>query len=403
MDELAQKIVEVLKFNEQNLNIMKNLLILISLFLSQNLVGQEKEFTVSGKITGLASESMTIVYKNKVGKTIRDSIRVSNESFSYTAKIGEMTMMTIWPNVERVVKRTSGGYFPAKSSLMQFVAFPGAKVHFSGKITDFVDAYPGGDKVNKDLARLNKSINPLMNKSVNLQIQIANKVIMDSLKINKARRSMGKLNNKVVNIKKKFILENSNSAIAAWLLADMMLRKQVSNETATTLFANLNSNDLKSDQFYLEVAERVEGIRSTAVGKTVPEIISTNTYDGKRFDLTSLRGKYVVLDFWGTWCGPCISGMPRLQDYLTKYNDKMEIVGVAQESDDGSRWRKFLDTNKPYQWHQVLSRKDEDYILKFNVAGFPTKIIIDPNGKIVERFVGETDAIYDKLDEIFKK
>lgn len=381
---------------------MKNFLILICLFLSQNLMAQEKEFTVSGKITGLDSESMNISYKDEAGKTVRKTISVVNETFSYTGKVADITMMTIAPGVQRTVKRTRGGYFPVKSSLMQFVAYPGANVHFSGKITDFVDAYPTGNKVNKDLSRLNKSINPLMNRSVNLQLQIANKVITDSLKINEASRIMKELNNDVVDIKKRYVRENSSSAVAAWLLADMMLRKQVSNETATMLFASMNSKELKSVPFYLEAAERVEGIRSTAIGKTVPEINSLNTYDGNRFELSSLRGKYVIIDFWGTWCGPCISGMPRLQEYLTKYSENMEIVGVASESDEGQRWRKFLDNNKSYQWHQVLSRNDENYITKFNVAGFPTKIIVDPDGKIVERFVGEGDSIYEKLDEIFK-
>jgi len=79
----------------------------------------------------------------------------------------------------------------------------------------------------------------------------------------------------------------------------------------------------------------------------------------------------------------------------------MEIVGVASESDNGERWKKFLTDKPEYQWPQVLSRKnEEDFILKFNVAGFPTKIIVDPNGLIVGRYVGEDDDIYKKLDEI---
>ncbi len=382
---------------------MKNFLILIFLFLSPNLIAQEKEFTVSGTIKGLDTDSIVLIYKDEIGKTIRTSVQVINGTFSYRSKVGEMTMITINPGVNRVIKKTQGGYFPAKSSLMQFIAFPGAKVHFSGKITDFVDAYPGGNRVNRELAKLNKSINPLMNRSVNLQLKIANKIITDTVKVNEAYLMMKKLNNEVVNVKKNFVRKNSRSAAAAWILADMMLRKQVPNETAAKLFGKLNSNELKSVPFYSEVAERVEGIYYTAVGKTVPGIISLNTYNGNKFDLSSLRGKYVILDFWGTWCMPCISGMPRLQEYLAKYKGKMEIVGVAQESDEGQRWRTFLDNNKPYQWHHVLSRNDENYITKFNVAGFPTKIIVDPDGKIVERFVGEDDSIYDKLDEIFKK
>ena len=96
-----------------------------------------------------------------------------------------------------------------------------------------------------------------------------------------------------------------------------------------------------------------------------------------------------------------VSGKERkVKEYLDKYKSKMEIVGVAQESDNGDNWRKFLAGKPEFQWHHVLSRNNEDYILKFNVAGFPTKIIVDPEGKIVGRYVGEDDAIYKKLDEL---
>jgi thiol-disulfide isomerase/thioredoxin len=182
----------------------------------------------------------------------------------------------------------------------------------------------------------------------------------------------------------------------------MMIRSQLSNGLATELFKKMSREKLVDVSFYADVAKRVDGFSLTAVGKTVPDINSMNTYTGKKFDLSSLRGKYVVLDFWGTWCGPCISGMPKMKEYLDKYKAKLEIVGVASESDKGERWKKFLDEKPQYQWHHVLSTKTEDYILKFSVAGFPTKIIVDPAGKIVGRFVGEDDEIYKKLDELFK-
>ena len=193
----------------------------------------------------------------------------------------------------------------------------------------------------------------------------------------------------MITIKEKFIQDNPSSATSAWLLADMMLRSQVSNEKATALFSKINKEKLVGTSFYIEAAKRVDGISATAVGKQVPAIISGNTYDGKNFDLASLKGKYVVIDFWGTWCGPCSAGMPKMKEYLDKYKSKMEILGVASESDDGTRWKKFITDKPEYNWHHVLSRKDEDYILKFSVAGFPTKIIVDPEGKIVGRFVGE--------------
>ncbi len=381
--------------------IIKIIVVIVLLFVSQFSFAQQNSFTVSGKIKGLDSKYMHIVFKDETG-TRRDSIAVINESFSYTTSIKEMTMISISPGVEAVMKRTGRGYFPAKSSLLQFVATPGADIKFSGKITDFVDAYPKGDEANKSLAKLNKSVFPLMNKSVNLSLKIANKVVTDSIAIKEMEKTGKVLDEKVITIKEKFIQDNPSSATSAWLLADMMLRSQVSNEKATALFSKINKEKLVGTSFYIEAAKRVDGISATAVGKQVPAIISGNTYDGKNFDLASLKGKYVVIDFWGTWCGPCIAGMPKMKEYLDKYKSKMEILGVASESDDGTRWKKFITDKPEYNWHHVLSRKDEDYILKFSVAGFPTKIIVDPEGKIVGRFVGEDDEIYKKLDEILK-
>ena len=381
--------------------IIKIIVVIVLLFVSQFSFAQQNSFTVSGKIKGLDSKYMHIVFKDETG-TRRDSIAVINESFSYTTSIKEMTMISISPGVEAVMKRTGRGYFPAKSSLLQFVATPGADIKFSGKITDFVDAYPKGDEANKSLAKLNKSVFPLMNKSVNLSLKIANKVVTDSIAIKEMEKTGKVLDEKVITIKEKFIQDTPSSATSAWLLADMMLRSQVSNVKATALFSKINKEKLVGTSFYIEAAKRVDGISATAVGKQVPAIISGNTYDGKNFDLASLKGKYVVIDFWGTWCGPCIAGMPKMKEYLDKYKSKMEILGVASESDDGTRWKKFITDKPEYNWHHVLSRKDEDYILKFSVAGFPTKIIVDPEGKIVGRFVGEDDEIYKKLDEILK-
>jgi len=75
-------------------------------------------------------------------------------------------------------------------------------------------------------------------------------------------------------------------------------------------------------------------------------------------------------------------------------------VGVAQESDGGGRWRKFLKDKPEYGWHHVLNTKSDDIILKYNVAGYPTKIILSPEGKILYRFVGEDDSFYTDLEKL---
>lgn len=363
-------------------------------------------FTISGKINGLKSKAMNFSVKDESAPRGRrmDSIIVKPDgSFSYKGNINEVTYINIWPGDDRVMKQVKGGgYYPVKSSQLQLIASPGANIKVNGKATDFIDAYPSGNAANNDMARLNKQIYPLMNESVNMQLKIANKEVTDSVEIKKMNVKMEQLDEKVNKIKEDFIRKNPSSIAAIWLLGDMMMRTQLDNATATDLFKKMKKEKLVANPFYVEAAKRVDGMSATAVGKTVPDIQSKNTYDKKPFDLATLRGKYVIVDFWGTWCGPCVSGMPKMKEYLDKYNGKLDIVGVAQESDDGTSWRNFLDKNKNYQWHHVLSRNNEDYIVKFSVAGFPTKIIVDPQGKILARYVGEDEEFYTKLDELIK-
>ncbi len=384
---------------------MKKIIPLLLCVITLQLPAQKNQFTLTGKINGLDSKKVfLIIYDEAYPNGIRrDSIIVNNGSFTLTAPIEKLQYASISPGIDRIVKKSgSGGYYPAKSSIIQLFLFPGAQVVVSGKITDFADAYPSGDKANNDFTRLNKAIYPLLNKSVNISVKFSKKEIKDTVLIKKMKDTADMLDKKVLAIKEKFLRENTASSAAAWLLSDMMIRSQVSNEAATAFFNNMNKEKLADVPFYADVAKRIEGISATAIGKTVPEINTLNTYDGKRFDLTSLRGKYVVIDFWGTWCGPCIAGMPKMKVYLDQYKDKLEIVGIAQESDNGSRWKKFIFDKPQYAWHQILNTKENDFVLQFNVAGFPTKFIIDPNGKILGRFVGEDDQIYDKIDELLK-
>lgn len=381
---------------------MKKKLIISLLLFSPSVFAQEGKFTVSGKIDDLGSKTIRIYTNDKNGGRVVDSVKVTDGYFNYNGKVEGMESISFYPPNESVMKKVNRGFYPAKSSTFQFIAFPGANIKFSGKITDFVDAYPSGDPVNNDLGSLNKAVYPLMNESVNLAVKIGKNLITDSLAIKKAKEKIEKLDNEVVNIKTAFIKSHPSSAAAAWLLGDMMVRSQVKNEEAIGLYQKMDQQKLKTNPFYIEVVKRVEGLKTTTIGKPAPTINSMHTYNKKRFDLAALKGKYVVIDFWGTWCGPCVSGMPKMKEYLDKYKGKMEIVGVANESDNGNKWREFLDKNKDYHWHQVLNRNDEDYILKYSVAGFPTKIIVDPQGNIVGRYVGEDDSIYKRLDEIFK-
>ena len=357
-------------------------------------------YTVSGTIKGLDTEFMTYSYEDETGKIIWDSIFVENEHFSHTQKITEPTFFFLWPNVERTIKRAqSGGYYPVKSSQFAFLASPGDNIEFKGEVTDFINAYPSGTKANNDLASINSKVFPLMNTAANYMLE------MELLDENNLRRmtiqdSIDILDKQVVDLKKEFITSHPNSEAAAWYLADMMLRSHIEDDEAIAAFKAFDEQ-LKDYKYYKEVATRVKGIETTLIGKAIENFTTNATFSGDTFEFDSLKGKYVLIDFWGTWCGPCVKEMPKVKAYREKYKEKLIILGVNQ-GDTKERIDKFITPNG-YTWTHLMDGKgDANFVFKFNVAGFPTKFIVDPEGKIIHRFVGGGEEAFTVLDELLK-
>lgn len=386
----------------------KNFIKLIAAFFAVALFQSCKEevkvpadsFMVSGTIEGLDTEYMSRSYRDAEGNRASDSIFVKNGSFTYTAKIDEPEHIIFWPNVERTIKRSGRGYYPAKSSQFAFLASPGDHIVFNGEVTDFINAYPSGTKGNHDLAAINSKVFPLMNKSVNLLLE-KNKLKEDDPQFKVIEDSINSLDEQVIALKKEFVLANPNSEAAVWYLSDMMIRSQVTNDEAITAFNNLD-NTLSNYPFYKAVAKRVAGIEATLLGKTVENFTTNNTFTGDTFAFNSLKGKYVLIDFWGTWCGPCIVEMPKVKEYQEKYKDKLIVLGVNQ-GDTKEQVEKFITPNN-YNWtHLMNGNGDDDFVLKFNVAGFPTKFIIDPEGKILHRFVGDSEESFAVLDGLLEE
>lgn len=356
-------------------------------------------FTVSGTIKGLDTKYMSRSVSDSSGKRTTDSIFVENGTFTYTAKINKAEHIIFWPNVERTIKRSGKGYYPVKSSQFAFLAKPGDNIVFKGEVTDFIDAYPSGTKANDDLAKINSKVFPLMNASVNYLLK-KNKLEEGDARIQIITDSITQLDNEVVQLKTEFVKNNPTSEAAVWYLSDMLARRQLTNEDAVATFKAIDKN-LSENSYYKQIATRVKGIESTLIGKTVPDFTSNKTIDGTDFTFSSLRGKYVLIDFWGVWCGPCVSEMPTVKEYANKYADKLTILGI-NSGDTKEKMVGFLKKNG-YDWQQIMSGKDTDnLVLRFNVAGFPTKFIIDPEGKILYRFLGDSAESFAKLDELLK-
>ena len=122
--------------------------------------------------------------------------------------------------------------------------------------------------------------------------------------------------------------------------------------------------------------------------------------NGKPLTLSSLRGKWLILDFWGSWCGWCIKGMPKMKEYYAKYQDKLEILGVDC-NDTVEKWKNAVAKHE-IPWLHVYwdKEKGDNPVELYGVQGFPTKVVIDPEGKVAKIIVGEAPGFYDYLDEV---
>ena len=149
-----------------------------------------------------------------------------------------------------------------------------------------------------------------------------------------------------------------------------------------------------------EEAQEKEAQKKQAEGIEAP-VFTLNDLEGKPLALTSLRGKYVILDFWGSWCIWCIRGFPQMKEYYAKYKGKFEILGVDC-NDTEAKWRDAVKKHE-LPWLHVYCPKESTLLADYGVTGFPTKIIIGPDGKIVKSIVGEDPSFYTLLDELFSK
>ncbi len=123
--------------------------------------------------------------------------------------------------------------------------------------------------------------------------------------------------------------------------------------------------------------------------------------NGKNISLSSLRGKYVMLDFWGSWCGWCIKGIPDMKACYAKHKDKLEILGIDC-NDPVDRWKNAVAKHQ-LPWLNVRADEGSDIFTKYAIQGFPTKIILSPEGKVVKVFVGEDPQMYKFIDELLSK
>lgn len=185
---------------------------------------------------------------------------------------------------------------------------------------------------------------------------------------------------------------------ASIMLAGCTGQKKESNDVAA------DNNEAATE----EVAKEAESSDADTNLGYNPQLLKEGTpapaftlkdYDGKDLSLSDLKGKHVVIDFWGTWCPWCVKGIPEMKASYEKYSDKLEIVSVDCGDEKGD-WKDAVKENE-MTWKNVFDTNNE-VAEKYEIQGFPTKIVLDTEGNILKVFVGESQEFYQFLDGLFK-
>jgi peroxiredoxin len=340
----------------------------------------EKGFTVKGQIAGL--KDSTLVYLATSNGTPVAQTYASKGSFNLFGKV-----------------ETSDVY------LLNFIGYPDVyetyltndNIVVTGKASAIKQLSVSGSAAAADYQLYLKRFNPLkerLNNAVNLANQGSAGKQRDSL--------VNVVNNTVAAIQKQidvFINEKPASPVSSFLLyvtnqlnTDPQVMEQRYNKLTSAAKTNVYSKAL--DQM-------VEAMHFGAIGSNAPDFVQ-NDADGKPISLSSFRGKYVLIDFWASWCGPCRRENPAVVAAYNQFKDKnFTILGVSLDQDK----QKWLDAvkNDNLTWTHVsdLAYWNNAVAKKYNVSSIPQNYLLDPSGKIIAKNL-RGEELRQKLSELLK-
>lgn len=370
---------------------------------------KSRDFSADLDLQGISSPMASITVfgmKDSVSLDVdnpeRPAVPVVDGKFHIGGTAAEPVVLRVsFSGDKRFFKYAGRGYFPNKASSLWFVASPGMKLSVSGDLTDknFVDLYPKGDRENDLFAKLSSALFPLQSRQGDISVILATDSTLTEARKHELEAESDRIEGECSQIRHDFVSGNPSSVAALWLMEDMLIRRQMETSEMEPILEKV-SPKYRDNYFYRTVFNRVQGAKASAVGQSCPRLEGTDV-TGSHFDIKDLRGKYVLIDFWGTWCGPCIAGMPAMKAFRDAHADKLQIVGVAQGSPE-DQWRKFI-ADRGIDWPNIRNGEVEDnFVAAFNVQGYPTKILVGPDGTILFRHTGENEEFYGELAKMLE-
>jgi len=393
---------------------MKKLFFLSFLFCTLNVFSVSNRFTINGKIEGVSSGTAELSFyelSNNKFENIKYTSFVHQGIFLFKGNLKEPVRAEIEIGVTRIT------FYLEPQSMDLYISknLPN-KFKLNGSKTQ-----NESDKFEMSIQNFNIPLTEMKNQFQEIfhqldTIQQDNKnyktLVVQKEIIFAKRDSILKLRTaKEIN----FIRSNRNSYYPALsnIIVVLVSQGYLSVDSATVLFNHLsekirNSVSGKQTYNYLKIRNDV------VIGKMAPNFVVPDM-NGELVNLSDYQGKkYVLLDFWTSWCIPCLKGLPHMKELFEKYNDKgLQIIGVScdQKRND---WLASISKNKISIWPQVLTVQslekvsqgyvsEEDIQQKYPTDGVPKYILIDKTGKIIGKWVGYSVEDEKDQDILLKK
>ena len=358
-----------------------------------------QNFTIKGHFADVANDTLLIEYvvRNPEKRVMKASVPIdANGFFNYACDIQ-------WAYNAELTVRSNGN-----KSYFFFVPDESVEIDGTSGSTNYWDIkgsafYQKMDSIRQSMLPFYKELD-----AVNAEYDKGVAEGLDKTMLaGKRKAARIEINKRLFKVVHQYIMNHLDDDVSAAMLLD-----QDFNDILPAI--NKLSPEVRNGRFkdyidviesmFLRVAQEVQASKAATLelkeGEPVPDF-TLKDIKGNDFRLGTLlgKGKYIVVDFWGSWCRWCIKGFPKMAEYYNRYKDKLEIVGVACH-DKEDRWKEAVSRNNA-SWLHVIS-PDGTTEVRFGVTAYPYKVIVSPQGIVVKCFSGETVEFYKMLDEVLK-